>query len=273
MSHHIGHSRQLTINFCNRILEYIRENKSLSKFVTVNDFRHAKGLRNFKIDRTDLDLTTGEPADCDTNFFHPHLVENIRSSLKEHHIVVPYEPSSPKTPPAYSAQRLCFDLDDYDDLLLYSVWKQADFNAILDICEEVMGTAEDRKCMIYNGHDIKGGKTTHISCFFALWFDQEHEKLALGELVCIMAMTLHKLSEPGFENHRICPVLLFSAAFRSIRIISALVDGSTSTIHIQVTPIETFDKEFYISEERGEASDKAARMVGWRCNTPCGDTK
>ncbi|KAI1489428.1 hypothetical protein F5X96DRAFT_641057 [Biscogniauxia mediterranea] len=279
MSHHTNHSRQLTIDFCQSISEFVGQAESLGDFVNPDDFREAKGLQKFQVVRTGLDLITGEPADGGMKFFQPLSPEEVYSMLEKNNIKIADDtPTDPED--VYNIEggwNLLADIRDYADLQYAnspnSVWKAAEFPQICKRIQEAKGNHRDRRYDIRDGYDIQDGKTTHISCVVVLDYRFEDEKLARAELISITSTTLEKLSEPGFEDHLYCPVLLISVASRQLRIISALVDGSTSTIYIQVTPIITFNERFLARRGLGEGADKTARILGWQFGNPCGDTK
>ncbi|KAI1633590.1 hypothetical protein F4809DRAFT_622790 [Biscogniauxia mediterranea] len=276
MSHHTKHSRQLTIDFCQSISEFVGQAESLGDFVNPDDFRKAKGLQKFQVVRTGLDLTTGEPADGSMKFLQPLSTEEVYSMLEEKNIEIEDDCVTDPEDDYHmgGGWNLLIDLHDYADLQYpNSVWKEANFPEICERIQKAKGNHRDRRYDIHDGYDIENGKTTHISCFLVLDYHFDDEKLARAELISITSMTLEKLSEPGFEDRRYCPVLLISAASRRLRIISALVDGSTSTIYIQVTPIITFDEHLLARRGLGEGSDKTAKIVGWQFGNPCGDTK
>ncbi|KAI5923719.1 hypothetical protein F4810DRAFT_668592 [Camillea tinctor] len=274
MSHHANPSRQSTIELCKRILDSIENSpfRGRGLHVTAKDFSAIEGLENLRIDFGDLDLATGEHADGSAKFFQPIPPDRVYSLLKQYGMEGCGEPSHPVTSSDYGARGLVADIHDYEDLAVYLSWDDAKFFDKVDKWSEILGSGQ-KQPYLSDAHDAANGET-HSSGVLLSWFMPEDKQLTLVELTYIASITLEKLSEYEFQSHKICPVLILYAAHRSIRIISALVDGDTSTVRVYGTGFVNFDNvDFEITEKGLEQSDKSAQVVGWAYNKPCGNTK
>ncbi|KAI1170049.1 hypothetical protein F4777DRAFT_570642 [Nemania sp. FL0916] len=230
-------------------------------------------LKKLHIICTDLDLTTGKPADGSEIFIRPFPIARIHEKLERTKpwLRCPLDDEKETMPLAAALEILnCLNWSlSWDGngeaipLIMETPWKSRGMQYFEGerLCRHILGGPDWKVQTVLDKMD---GTTPHISCLLADDAPFKGDQLSNAEIWCIIAITNRRLRLPEYHNHRIIPVTVISAADRQLRIVQGYVDGEHDCIRVRKSPMLDFERY---------DPQKMELVLSWCVGDPVGHTQ
>ncbi|KAI0905613.1 hypothetical protein F4823DRAFT_632626 [Ustulina deusta] len=190
-------------------------------------------LKELHITCTDLDLSTGKPADGSEIFIRPSSTARIRSILERTKPWLQCPLLDEKdSAPEVAAMQIHGCLTSALAMRYYEGERLQRF--------KIYGTADWAEWRVELLIEKMDGSTPHISCLLADDALLRDDQLSHAEIWCIIAITVRRLRE--YYKHRIIPVTVISAADRQLRIVQGYLDGRDGYLRARKSPILDFSQ-------------------------------
>ncbi|KAI8623450.1 hypothetical protein F5Y19DRAFT_458381 [Xylariaceae sp. FL1651] len=234
-------------------------------------------LKKLNITCTDLDLSTGKPADGSEIFTRPFSTARIHEILERTKPWLRVKLLDEKdSMPMVAALEILSCLISYlvhdgdnesTPLIMEAHWDKREMQ--YDEGERLYrserhGTPYGPEWRVEKVLDKMDGSTPHITCLLADNAPLRDNQLSNAEIWCILAITNRRLQLYEYHNHRIIPVTVISAADRQLRIVQGYVDGQHGYLRVRKSPIIDFQQ---YDLQRMEL------VLSWCLGEPVGHTK